>query len=37
MIIDKSGSMSSLTKDTVGGFNEYLADRQRETPQAQIR
>ena len=34
MIIDKSGSMSSLTTDTVGGFNEYLADRQRETPDA---
>jgi Mg-chelatase subunit ChlD len=34
MIIDKSGSMSNLTKDTVGGFNEYLADRQQETPQA---
>ena len=26
--------MSSLTTDTVGGFNEYLADRQRETPDA---
>jgi hypothetical protein len=34
MIIDKSGSMSDLTTDTVGGFNEYLADRQRETPDA---
>jgi Mg-chelatase subunit ChlD len=34
MIIDKSGSMSDLTADTVGGFNEYLADRQRETPDA---
>jgi hypothetical protein len=34
MIIDKSGSMSDLTEDTVGGFNEYLADRQRETPDA---
>jgi Mg-chelatase subunit ChlD len=34
MIIDKSGSMSNLSADTVGGFNEYLADRQRETPDA---
>jgi Mg-chelatase subunit ChlD len=34
MIIDKSGSMSSLTSDTVGGFNEYLTDRQTETPDA---
>lgn len=33
MIIDKSGSMSDLVADTVGGFNEYLADRQRESPQ----
>ncbi len=34
MIIDKSGSMSGLVDDTVGGFNEYLLDRQRETPDA---
>jgi Mg-chelatase subunit ChlD len=34
MIIDKSGSMSNLSADTVGGFNDYLADRQRETPDA---
>jgi hypothetical protein len=34
MIIDKSGSMSNLSADTVGGFNEYLADRQLETPDA---
>jgi len=34
MIIDKSGSMSNLSADTVGGFNEYLVDRQRETPDA---
>jgi Mg-chelatase subunit ChlD len=34
MIIDKSGSMSDLSADTVDGFNEYLADRRRETPDA---
>jgi len=34
MIIDKSGSMSGLVDDTVGGFNDYLLDRQRETPEA---
>lgn len=34
MIIDKSGSMRSLSEATVDGFNEYLLSAQRETPDA---
>ncbi len=29
-ILDKSGSMELIKSDTIGGFNAYLADRQRE-------
>ncbi len=34
MIIDKSGSMRTLSEATVDGFNEYLSSAQRETPDA---
>jgi Mg-chelatase subunit ChlD len=34
MIIDKSGSMRTLSEATVDGFNEYLTSAQHETPDA---
>ena len=30
MILDESGSMSNVRKDTIGGFNSYIVDRQEE-------
>ena len=29
MLIDKSGSMSALRNDTIGGFNSFLSDQQK--------
>jgi uncharacterized protein with von Willebrand factor type A (vWA) domain len=34
MVIDKSGSMRTLSEATVDGFNEYLTAAQHETPDA---
>ncbi len=29
IVLDRSGSMSSIADDIVGGFNEYLAEQQK--------
>ena len=36
MLIDRSGSMSSIVNDVIGGFNAYLADQQSNGPDARI-
>lgn len=36
MLIDRSGSMSAITNDVIGGFNAYLADQQKNGPDARI-
>ena len=36
MIIDKSGSMSSLSQSTVDGFNEYISAQQRDAKEATV-
>ena len=36
MLIDRSGSMSSIVNDVIGGFNAYLADQQKNGPDARI-
>jgi hypothetical protein len=34
VIIDQSGSMSGLTNDTIGGFNQFLSDQNQEPGEA---
>lgn len=36
MLIDRSGSMSSIVNDVIGGFNAYLADQQANGSDARI-
>ncbi|MEY3587970.1 MAG: hypothetical protein RJA47_566 [Actinomycetota bacterium] len=36
MLIDRSGSMSSIVNDVIGGFNTYLADQQANGSDARI-
>jgi hypothetical protein len=36
VILDRSGSMSSIASDIVGGFNEFLADQRRRPGEARI-
>jgi uncharacterized protein YegL len=35
-IIDRSGSMHSLTKDTIGGFNSFLAEQKKNSGKAKL-
>jgi hypothetical protein len=35
-LIDRSGSMSAIVGDVVGGFNQFLADQQRDGSDARI-
>lgn len=35
-LLDKSGSMSSIVNDVIGGFNTFLADQQANGPDARI-
>ncbi|MBU1226081.1 MAG: VWA domain-containing protein [Actinobacteria bacterium] len=36
VVLDRSGSMSSIAGDIVGGFNEFLAEQRKETGTARI-
>lgn len=36
VVLDRSGSMSSIASDIVGGFNEFLADQRRRPGEARI-
>ena len=36
MILDRSGSMSGLEKDTIGGFNSMLKKQQKENLRRRI-
>ncbi len=36
IVLDSSGSMSSIREDTIGGFNEFLADQRAETGTAAV-
>lgn len=35
-ILDRSGSMSSLVKDTIGGYNQFIADQKKEPGEARL-
>lgn len=35
-VLDSSGSMASIEDDTIGGFNSFLEDQQRESGQATV-
>ena len=35
-ILDRSGSMSGLEKDTIGGFNSMIEEQKREDGQALV-
>lgn len=36
MVVDRSGSMSAIVNDVIGGFNTFLADQQKNGPDARI-
>lgn len=36
VIIDKSGSMYSIAKDAIGGFNQFIKDQQKEAGDANV-
>jgi len=36
MVLDKSGSMESIKSDTIGGFNHFLKDQQKEPGEANL-
>ena len=35
-ILDRSGSMSSLTEDTIGGYNSYIESQKKEKGEALV-
>ena len=36
VIIDKSGSMGNVVTDTIGGYNAFIDELKKETPDAQV-
>ena len=36
ILLDRSGSMSSIASDVVGGLNKYISDQQKNGPDAKV-
>ena len=36
ILLDRSGSMSSIANDVIGGFNKYVSDQQKNGPDAKV-
>jgi len=36
IVLDKSGSMGGIRKDTIGGFNTFIEDQKKEPGQANV-